>query len=213
MNHHDGKLSRRKLLAYLSVSSIAASVCGVARRTIAAQPSPEQSDLGARVYNIVDFGAVGDGATVNTIAVQKAIDTCANENGGAVLVPAGDFVTGTIELKSNVTLRLAAKGRLLGSPKIEHYKAGNHVPPGNGNIVMISAANAENIRIVCRAIAHASDEGSNARPLGLSWRPRDHTRSRDGCIGHGAGRVRDGKGVSQCVGGQIRICGRVGHRQ
>ena len=82
MNHHDGTLSRRKLLAYLSVSSIAASVCGVARRTIAAQPSPEQRDLGARVYNIVDFGAVGDGATVNTIAVQKAIDTCANENGG-----------------------------------------------------------------------------------------------------------------------------------
>lgn len=82
MNHHDGTLSRRKLLAYLSVSSIAASVCGVARRTIAAQPSPEQSDLGARVYNIVDFGAVGDGATVNTIAVQKAIDTCANEKAG-----------------------------------------------------------------------------------------------------------------------------------
>jgi len=147
MNHHDGTLSRRKLLAYLSFSSIAASVCGVARRTISAQPSPEQKDLGARVYNIVDFGAVGDGATVNTIAVQKAIDTCANENGGAVLVPAGDFVTGTIELKSNVTLRLAAKGRLLGSPKIEHYKAGNNIPPGNGNVVMISAANAENIRI------------------------------------------------------------------
>lgn len=100
-----------------------------------------------RVYNIADFGAVGDGTTLNTVAVQKAIDTCTSENGGTVLVPAGDFVIGTIELKSNVTLQIAAKGRLLGSPKIEDYKAGNNVPPGNGNIVMISAANAENVRI------------------------------------------------------------------
>jgi hypothetical protein len=147
MNQQDGKLSRRRLLAYLSLSSIAASICGVARHTRAAESAPEQKDLGARVYNIADFGAAGDGATINTIAVQKAIDTCANENGGTVLVPAGDFLIGTIELRSNVTLKLAAKGRLLGSPKLEHYKAGNNIPPGNGNVVMISAANAENIRI------------------------------------------------------------------
>jgi polygalacturonase len=107
----------------------------------------EQRDSGVRVYNIADFGAVGDGNTLNTMAVQKAIDTCVNENGGTVLVPAGDFVIGTIELKSNVTLKIAARGRLLGSAKIEHYKAGNNVPPGNGNIVMISAANAENVRL------------------------------------------------------------------
>jgi len=107
----------------------------------------EQKDAGAHVYNITDFGAVGDGTTLNTAAVQKAIDTCANENGGTVLVPAGDFVVGTLELRSNVTLHVAAKGRLLGSAKIEDYKPGNNVPPGNGNIVMISAGNAENVRI------------------------------------------------------------------
>ncbi|HEX6731763.1 MAG TPA: glycosyl hydrolase family 28 protein, partial [Pyrinomonadaceae bacterium] len=78
---------------------------------------------------------------------QSAIDACTNEKGGPVLVPAGDFIIGTIELKSNVTLKLAAQGRLLGSPKIEHYKAGSNIPPGNGNIVMISAANAENVVI------------------------------------------------------------------
>jgi hypothetical protein len=144
MNHYGGNLSRRRLLGYLSRSSIAALVGGVARGATA---TPEQKNLGARIYNIADCGAIGDGATINTIAVQKAIDTCANENGGTVLVPAGDFVIGTIELKSNVTLKLAAKGRLLGSPEIEHYKAGNNIPPGNGNLVMISAANAENVRI------------------------------------------------------------------
>jgi polygalacturonase len=148
MNKQTSKLSRRQLLAYSSASSVAASVCALTRRTRAAQVlATEQKDLGARVYNIADFGAVGDGVTLSTTAVQNAIDTCTKDGGGTVLVPAGDFVIGTIELKSNVTLKLAAKGRLLGSPKIEHYKAGNNIPPGNGNIVMISAANAENIRI------------------------------------------------------------------
>jgi len=137
------KLSRRKLVAYLSASSVAAAAAGGAREV----ESAEQKDTGARVYNIADFGAVGDGNTLNTTAVQKAIDTCTTDRGGTVVVPAGDFVIGTIELKSNVSLRIAAKGRLLGSAKIEHYKAGNGIPPGNGNIVMISAANAENISL------------------------------------------------------------------
>jgi len=137
------KLSRRKLVAYLSASSVAAAAAGGAREV----ESAEQKDTGARVYNIADFGAVGDGNTLNTTAVQKAIDTCTTDRGGTVVVPAGDFVIGTIELKSNVSLRIPAKGRLLGSAKIEHYKAGNGIPPGNGNIVMISAANAENISL------------------------------------------------------------------
>ena len=142
MKKQTGKLSRRKLLAYLSASSIAAAAGGGRRATAATQ-----KDTGARVYNIADFGAVGDGTTLNTLAVQKAIDTCTNDNGGTVLVPAGSFVIGTIELKSNVTLQIAAQGRLLGSAKAEHYKPGNNIPPGNGNVVMISAANAENVRI------------------------------------------------------------------
>ena len=146
MKKQTGKVSRRKLLAQLSTYSVA-GIAFDSRPSRASHLSPDQKDLGARVYNIADFGAVGDGTTLNTDAVQRAIDTCTKENGGTVLVPAGDFVIGTIELKSNVTLRIAAKGRLLGSAKIEHYKAGNNVPPGNGNIVMISAANAENIRI------------------------------------------------------------------
>ncbi len=83
----------------------------------------------------------------NLGAIQAAIDACNKDKGGTVLIPAGDFVVGTLELKSNVTLHLAAQGRLLGSPHIEHYKAGIGIPPGNGNIVLMSAANAENIAI------------------------------------------------------------------
>ena len=109
--------------------------------------SGNDTSLGARVYNVRDFGAKGDGATLDTAAVQAAIDACAGDRGGTVLIPAGDFVTGTVELKSNVTLHLAAQGRLLGSGGAEHYKAGNGIPPSNGNIVLISAANAENVTI------------------------------------------------------------------
>lgn len=110
-------------------------------------PAGNDKSLGARVYNVCDFGAKGDGTTLDTAAVQSAIDACAGDKGGTVLVPAGNFVVGSLELKSNVTLHLAAQGRLLGSGVAEHYKAGNGIPPGNGNIVLISAANAENVTI------------------------------------------------------------------
>ncbi|GIV34308.1 MAG: hypothetical protein KatS3mg031_1843 [Chitinophagales bacterium] len=72
----------------------------------------------AQVYNITDFGAVGNGSTVNTAAIQAAIDTC-SITGGTVLVPTGTFVTGTLVLKSNVTLEI--HGTLQGSPNISHY--------------------------------------------------------------------------------------------
>src|SRR5687768_487795 len=145
-------LSRRRLLQQISLPPIAASLGAtlVGSSTVAGQTSGVAGDgrmSGARIFNIRDYGAIGDGSTIDTTAVQSAIDACTNEKGGIVLVPAGDFVVGTIELKSNVTLKLAAQGRLLGSPKTEHYKAGNNIPPGNGNIVMISAANAENVII------------------------------------------------------------------
>ena len=109
--------------------------------------SVDDKSLGARTYNVRDFGAKGDGVVIDTAAVQAAIDACNRDKGGTVLVPAGDFVVGTIELKSNVTLHLSAQGKLLGSAKPEDYKAGNGIPPSNGNIVMISATHAENISI------------------------------------------------------------------
>src|SRR5258705_12441120 len=114
-----GNLSRRKLLAQISVPPIAASVgAGVFSWKDAVAQSPNRlvvndKAAGARVYNVRDFGARGDGLTLDTAPVQAAIDFCNKEKGGTVLVPAGDFVVGTLELKSNVTLHLAAQGRLL----------------------------------------------------------------------------------------------------
>jgi polygalacturonase len=146
-------LSRREWLGRVSVPaamvSLGTSLVGSAAATPTAaanEPVPSASP-GARVYDIREHGAKGDGTTLDTAAVQAAIDLCATDGGGTVLVPAGDFVVGTLELKSHVTLHLAARGRLLGSGDIAHYHAGRGVPPGNGNVVLLSAADAENVTI------------------------------------------------------------------
>lgn len=73
-------------------------------------PEPE------RIYNILDFGAVADGVTLNSDAINKAIDECHNNGGGTVLFPEGIFMSGSIHLKSNVTLRISAGATLLGAP-------------------------------------------------------------------------------------------------
>src|SRR5262249_26682312 len=111
------------------------------------QSSAPAADLGARLYNVRTFGAKGDGTTLDTAAVQAAIDACARDRGGTVLIPAGDFVVGTIELKSNVTLHLTAAGKLVGSDKPSDYSPGKGVPPGNGNVVLLYAVDAENVTI------------------------------------------------------------------
>ncbi|HEY4356578.1 MAG TPA: glycosyl hydrolase family 28 protein [Acidobacteriaceae bacterium] len=118
-----------------------------------AAPQESREDLGARIYNVRRFGAKGDGTTLDTTAVQKAIDTCTADGGGTVLVPAGKFVIGTVELKSNVTLHLAAGSTLLGSGDGKQYHAVDAIPLrgdstlGDGNWALLFAVNARNVTI------------------------------------------------------------------
>jgi len=76
--------------------------------------------LGA-TESIADHGAVSDGKTINTKAVQEAVDACAAKGGGTVVVPAGVWVTGSVELKSHITLRLEPGAVLRGSDKLADY--------------------------------------------------------------------------------------------
>ena len=68
-----------------------------------------------RDYSLLQFGAVPDGKTKNTVAIQRAIDTAHKNGGGRVVFPAGRFLSGSIVLKSNVELHLLKGAVLLGS--------------------------------------------------------------------------------------------------
>jgi polygalacturonase/lysophospholipase L1-like esterase len=59
-----------------------------------------------KIYNVRHYGAVGDGKTLDTAAIQKALDECGNAGGGTVLVPAGNYLSKPIILRNNLTLQL-----------------------------------------------------------------------------------------------------------
>ena len=73
-------------------------------------------------YLITNYGAIPDGKTLNTTAIQSAIDTCFAHGGGKVIVPKGTFLTGTIVLKSGVNLHFTEGSILLGSSHREDYQ-------------------------------------------------------------------------------------------
>jgi polygalacturonase len=75
----------------------------------------------AAIQSIADHGAVGDGKTLNTRAIQDTIDRCAGAGGGTVLVPGGIFVSGAIFLKQGVNLEIADGGILRGSQNTNDY--------------------------------------------------------------------------------------------
>ncbi|HWA09411.1 MAG TPA: glycoside hydrolase family 28 protein [Opitutaceae bacterium] len=65
------------------------------------------------VFNVLDYGAVPDGRTKNTTAFARAVAACAAAGGGTLVVPAGRYLTGSIQLESNLTLQLEAGAELL----------------------------------------------------------------------------------------------------
>lgn len=75
------------------------------------------------VYNIKEFGARGDGTSLDTDAIQETIDACHSNGGGTVYIPAGDYLSGTLILKSHVNLHLSSGATLLGSTDLDDYQA------------------------------------------------------------------------------------------
>lgn len=75
------------------------------------------------VFNIRDYGATGNGKTLDSKAINKAIEACAQAGGGQVLLPPGKYLSGTVHLKSYVTLYLDAGARLVGTTKLDEYQA------------------------------------------------------------------------------------------
>ncbi len=74
------------------------------------------------IFNVTEYGAIGNGRTLDTPAISRAISAASEAGGGTVLFPAGKYVTGTFQLLSNVTLDLEAGSVLEGSRDTSQYK-------------------------------------------------------------------------------------------
>lgn len=68
------------------------------------------------IFNIKDFGAKGDGLTIDTKAINAAIEACSKSKNAKVIVPSGQYVSGSIHLKSNIVIEIQDGAELLGAP-------------------------------------------------------------------------------------------------
>ncbi len=75
----------------------------------------------SHTFNVADYGAIGNGSALDSAAINRAIEACAKAGGGEVLVPAGRYLSGTIHLRSRVTLFLAAGATLVGTTNLAQY--------------------------------------------------------------------------------------------
>lgn len=97
-------------------------------------------------FNILDYGAVADGNTLNTAAIQRAIDSAYKSKNGRVIIPQGKFLSGSLILKSNVELHLQEKAVLLGTTDPSAYKKINRW------VALILADGERNISITGKGI-------------------------------------------------------------
>lgn len=145
-----------------------------------------------KTYHVTDFGAKGDGMTVNTQSIQNAIDRCNEEGGGMVVIQRGTFISATLFLKSGVTLYLSEGAILKGIADMQAYKQGYR-----SNYAFIYAEGQENIAILGRGTIHGQGEhevfqsknhfnGIKNRPNTIFFAECKHIRLKDYTIRNGA---------------------------
>jgi alpha-L-rhamnosidase len=113
----------KTLLLQMAESSLGAGWLPVVLRILPLLLALEFNSVMAEDLSIIASGAVPDGKTLNTKAIQSAIDQLASNGGGAVVVPTGHFLTGALFLKPKVNLNIQTGGVLMGSTNIEDYPA------------------------------------------------------------------------------------------
>src|SRR5690606_2611112 len=131
------------------------------------------------IHLITDFGAVGDGVTENRDAIQQTVDHCAAAGGGTVVVPPGDFVTGTIQLRSHVELHLASGGQLRGTPDNAQYEVSVPnadtilpVPPGLWHGARVVARGVEAVTVAGPGTIRGRGWGLGRVGVPTDFRPR-----------------------------------------
>jgi len=96
----------------------------------------------AAIYNVIDFGAINNGKELTTTHIQRAIDQCFIDGGGIVSVPRGNYLTGTLNLKSNVEFRFETGATLIATTDLTQYQKNN-----NGLAGVFYTENSENVSI------------------------------------------------------------------
>lgn len=124
--------------------------------------------------DITNYGAAGDGKTLNSSAIQSAIDDCSKTGGGKVYFPAGNWLCGTILLKNNVVLSLNEKAVLLGSTNIADYFIVDGFTDGTGQVMgycFVGAVDVKNVGIEGKGIINGQGKlvyasgGKTKRPF------------------------------------------------
>ena len=140
------------------------------------------------MYNITAFGATGSAKTNDAPYIQKAIDICSEAGGGIVYFPPGIYLSGTLVLKSNVTLYLEAGAKIVSSTCKEDFtihKAPEHYRWKMDRCGLIYGKGIENVTIMGRGSINGLDkafwtpknsigEGWNSTPArywAKEWRP------------------------------------------
>ncbi|MBI5950457.1 MAG: glycoside hydrolase family 28 protein [Chloroflexi bacterium] len=104
-------------------------------------------------FNVREHGAMGDGQTLDSPAIQSAIDLCAEQGGGTIYLPAGQYLTGSLFLRDNISLHLDSGAVILGSENPDDYPIihsrweGKHQ---DTHAPLITGQNLNNISVVGR---------------------------------------------------------------
>ena len=141
------------------------------------------SSYAQRIYNVVDYGAVGNKTIDDAKAIQQAIDECSANGGGTVLLPANHtFMSGPLCLKSNVDLHLEATAVLLANPDEGIYKLSAFGENRGEGMMWIYANGADNISITGKGTIHGNgiafmgkelDDSYELKPV-TTFDPRPH---------------------------------------
>ena len=176
---------RRAFIRRFAASSVALSGGGAAEPWFSSGRASEANvppkAISAHAVSVLDFGAVGDGRTLCTTAVQAAINACADAGGGKVFVPPGKYLTGPIFLKSNLEFEILAGATLLGSTNLADYPTIHGWWEGLERTIyasLVTGIDLENVAITGRGIL----DGQGAVWL-EKWGQTEELRRKLGIVG------------------------------
>lgn len=129
--------------------------------------------------NVRAFGAVGDGVRLDSPSINQAIAACARSGGGTVLIPAGTYMIGTVQLLDNVTLHLEAGAVLKGSADLGDYRVLPYTSEGRSTALIV-ADHARNVAITGRGTIDGNGAAFAIPDQADTWRDFDPARTRQG---------------------------------